>query len=133
MVATADCVSAMRAALGRCHCLRAATTAITAKGRPPKAPTARYSAGSSATLTRPTAVAIPALIHHGDRSRIANSEFFAISSFTRDLRGSACSRQLAPDGEHLVDQRLGIGEGRARIDEAGADGEAAVDQRRRGH
>src|SRR5512147_160262 len=64
----------MRDADGTCHCFHAAMPPMTKKGNPMIAPVVRYSPGRSATAMAATAPPIAMLIHHGDRSRIANSE-----------------------------------------------------------
>ena len=49
------------------------------------APNGTYSGGNSARASARIASATATLTHHGERSRIANSEFSAIFSFTAHL------------------------------------------------
>ena len=63
-------------------------------------PAMRQSGGSSAQAAADIASAISRLIHHGERSRIANSEFFAIWSFMgRESSGDAI---CCPDQERAM-------------------------------
>jgi hypothetical protein len=55
--------------------------ATTANGAPRNAPYQRQSDGNSASVSATNPAATAALIHHGLRSRIANSEFSAILHF----------------------------------------------------
>ena len=75
----------MRADDGLRNCFHPAIAAITRNGAPLSAPMILNCSGSSANATPAIAAAIPALIHHDERIRIANSEFSAISHFMRDL------------------------------------------------
>ena len=56
-------------------------TPITKNGKPPIIPTATYCAGSKATDARENAAISAKLIHHGERSRIANNDFSDILNF----------------------------------------------------
>ena len=58
-------------------------TLMTKNGNPDTAPATRKSGGSAAAATSPMTAPIARLIHQGDRSRIANSDFSAIFSFKR--------------------------------------------------
>jgi len=91
--ALSRCVAELRAALGSLICRRAAMTAITRNGNPPMAPNQNISAGRANLEISAIAPASARLIHHGERSRIANSEFSAIFSFKRHLGLRACGRR----------------------------------------
>src|SRR6185369_11821033 len=78
---TAASNSSERFALGKRACCQAAITPMTANGAAPSAPARRYSAGSQAYAAATNSRQIPMLIHHGERSSTANSEFGAIFSF----------------------------------------------------
>jgi hypothetical protein len=58
---------------------------ITRNGKPVTIPRLRCAAGRSAIAMAVTVPAIAKLIHHDERSRIANSEFSLILQFTRGL------------------------------------------------
>ena len=58
---------------------------MTKNGNPDRAPAVWKSAGSAAEATSPITAPMATLIHHGERSRIANSEFSDIFQFSFKL------------------------------------------------
>ncbi|MNV68489.1 hypothetical protein D3C71_1613460 [compost metagenome] len=74
--------ASVAALLGAFHCRLAAMAPITKNGRLPAAPTNRMSLGSSARHSNTMMAPTTTLIHHDERSKIANTEFSAIFSFT---------------------------------------------------
>ena len=82
LIACSRCsVCAVCAALGARSCFQATTPAIATKGNAPSMPARAKSAGNNARISSARASAMPRLAHHGERNRIANSEFGAIFSF----------------------------------------------------
>ena len=65
-----------------------ATKETTVNGAPRKAPYQRQSCGKVVNVSARKPAAMAALIHHGWRSRIANSEFSAIVQRMRPPPGS---------------------------------------------
>ena len=58
-------------------------TPVTRNGNPPITPKGTYWAGNSALDARAITSTSAKLIHQGERSNTANSEFLAILNFTR--------------------------------------------------
>jgi len=75
------------AVLGALSCFHAAIPPTTTKGKPPSAPNTKYSAGSKALAASANPTAMAKLIHHGERSRTAKSDFSAILNFKVFLSG----------------------------------------------
>ena len=76
----------MRAVDGACHCFQAAMHPITKNGKPVTAPTIRYASGKQRERDGGhRAARCATLIHHDERSRIANSESSFNFQFMRYL------------------------------------------------
>src|SRR5690606_14297917 len=109
------------------HCLYAAMTAMTANGTAANTPKAARSLGNAAKPTTHSSSATPALIHHGERSRMAKMELRDILSF---MAGSRRCGGEAAWSEAATKSRKNHGHGRHSLGPASVRQRPAADVRR---